>query len=110
VPVRYINSLLYRIEWNDGDLYYQSYVVKQRHARFVGAKLGQIQQRVESKPGRIIRVTALRHQQHHHHHHHHHHYQHHSSGVTNGRQTKACSASGRHSRQVRQPIRGLLNF
>jgi len=39
--------------------------VKQRHSRFVGTQLGQIQQRVESKTGRITRMPSL----HHHHHH-----------------------------------------
>jgi len=39
--------------------------VKQSHARLVGAKLGQIQQRVESKPGRITSMAALHHHWHH---------------------------------------------
>jgi len=36
--------------------------VQHRRARFVGAKLGQIQQRVEPETGRITGVTSLHHQ------------------------------------------------
>jgi len=43
--------------------------VQQRHARFVGAKVGDIQQRVESKTGRITGRPALNHHQYHHHYH-----------------------------------------
>jgi len=49
-------------------LAYQSDVVEQCHARFVGAQFGQIQQRVESEAGRITCIASLHHQHHHHRH------------------------------------------
>jgi len=39
-------------------LLYQSDVVKESHAGFVGPQVGEIQQRVETKPGRIASSIA----------------------------------------------------